>query len=244
MGNKIYYTLEEHKKFSENVLCDPPYNDDEAGLDPWLSDHEILISVAGKVISLPYCADNVSELERYLKNCYEAIDGDPTPANDKRVYHGDAAQLIRGYLLWLIEESLDSGATYIDDCYTSILATKYSDTKVFELMKNINKHSYKTQENVEAIWDMYKNHYAEYVSLINSIVKEQMRSRFEIAVDENVGFCGMSFLIYRGKNDLGECVETSHLVDDQFVECKDRVVSDHHKEVDTLAKTYRTVPSI
>lgn len=76
------YTLKDYKKFCEEALICPPYDDDEQ-FEEWIETHKIQIIANNCVMELDYDADAVNEIEFSLKEIHEAIlgDGEATTGN-------------------------------------------------------------------------------------------------------------------------------------------------------------------
>jgi hypothetical protein len=76
------YTLKDYKKFCEEALICPPYEDDEQ-FENWIEAHKIQIIANDCVMELDYDADAVNEIEFSLKEIYEAIlgSGEATTGN-------------------------------------------------------------------------------------------------------------------------------------------------------------------
>lgn len=76
-NNKKRYTLKEWKKFCNDALVMPPFEDDEQ-LEEWFDTHKIHITANNCVMELEYDADAVNEIEFALQEIHEAIHGDGT----------------------------------------------------------------------------------------------------------------------------------------------------------------------
>ena len=68
------YTLKDYKKFCEEALICPPYEDDEQ-FDAWIGAHKVQIIANDCVMELEYDADTINEIEFSLKEMHEAIHG-------------------------------------------------------------------------------------------------------------------------------------------------------------------------
>jgi hypothetical protein len=76
------YTLKDYKKFCEEALIMPPFEDDEQ-IDEWFDMHKIQIIANGCMMELDYDADAINEIEFSLKEIHEAIlgSGEATTGN-------------------------------------------------------------------------------------------------------------------------------------------------------------------
>lgn len=83
-NNKKKYTLKEWKKFCNDALVMPPFEDDEQ-LEEWFDTHKIHITANNCVMELEYDADAVNEIEFALQEIHEAIHGDGTPTTGNTV---------------------------------------------------------------------------------------------------------------------------------------------------------------
>lgn len=78
------FTLEDYKKFSDEALICPPFEDDEQ-VDMWLETHKVYIIANDCMMELDYYADVINEIDFGLKEMYEAIYGDGTPTTGNTV---------------------------------------------------------------------------------------------------------------------------------------------------------------
>ena len=69
------YTLKDYKKFCDEALIMPPFEDDDQ-IDEWFETHKIHIIANGCVMELDYDADAVNEIDFSLREIYNAIEGD------------------------------------------------------------------------------------------------------------------------------------------------------------------------
>ena len=69
------YTLKDYKKFCEEALITPPFEDD-IQIDEWFETHKIHIIANDCVMELDYDADAVNEIDFSLREIYNAIEGD------------------------------------------------------------------------------------------------------------------------------------------------------------------------
>ena len=76
------YTLKDYKKFCDEALICPPFEDDEQ-IEYWFETHKIHIITNDCVMELEYDADAINEIEFGLKEIYEALygSGEPTTGN-------------------------------------------------------------------------------------------------------------------------------------------------------------------
>ena len=76
------YTLKDYKKFCDEALICPPFEDDEQ-IEYWFETHKIHIITNDCMMELEYDADAVNEIEFGLKEIYEALygSGEPTTGN-------------------------------------------------------------------------------------------------------------------------------------------------------------------
>lgn len=63
---QVYY--KDTQEYVDNCVFNPPTDEDmdQYYIDQWFIDHEIVITIAGKVISLPYTENNVNNLIKFL----------------------------------------------------------------------------------------------------------------------------------------------------------------------------------
>jgi hypothetical protein len=76
------YELKDYKKFCEEALIMPPFEDDEQ-IDEWFETHKVHIITNDCVMELDYDADAVNEIDYALKEIHEAIlgSGEATTGN-------------------------------------------------------------------------------------------------------------------------------------------------------------------
>ena len=81
-GKMKKYTLKDYKKFCDEALICPPFEDDEQ-IEYWFETHKIHIIANDCVMELEYDADAINEIEFGLKEIYEALygSGEPTTGN-------------------------------------------------------------------------------------------------------------------------------------------------------------------
>lgn len=84
------YTLKDYKKFCDEALICPPFEDDEQ-IENWFETHKIHIITNDCVMELEYDADAINEIEFGLKEIYEALygSGEPTTGNTVVEKSGD-----------------------------------------------------------------------------------------------------------------------------------------------------------
>ena len=69
------YTLKDYKRFCDEALIMPPFEDDDQ-IDEWFEAHKIHIIANDCVMELDYDADAVNEIDFTLREIYNAIEGD------------------------------------------------------------------------------------------------------------------------------------------------------------------------
>lgn len=76
------YTLKDYKKFCDEALIMPPFEDDEQ-IDEWFETHKIHIIANDCMMELDYDADAINEIEFSLREIHEAIlgSGEATTGN-------------------------------------------------------------------------------------------------------------------------------------------------------------------
>lgn len=137
------YTLKDYKKFCEEALIMPPFEDDEQ-IDEWFHMHKIQIIANGCVMELDYDADAVNELEFSLKEIYEAIlgSGEATTGNTVGSQYRQAE--LKDIVRWFIIEhhKNDDYLNWFD--YAKKAVEELTDVRLvidlYEEARNLEKH--------------------------------------------------------------------------------------------------------
>lgn len=212
------FELKDYKEFN-NILIDPPDSESMSpeAISDWLLAHGITINVYGKVIILPYNADNVSELKRFLTVCAKAEDGEPTPANTK-ICCGDVLSRI-------LNKALDELAeTKMNPKFDTVYKHFYNETAIYTYLYK----GWIDGEEFDALYELWNEDKTLFNRLRMEAIKTVLYSSFEADYcEEN----DRTTLFFFGRKWEGEFVHflygTVWTNSESWDEYKDEVVREY-----------------
>ena len=187
-NNKKKYTLKDWKKFCDEALIIPPFEDEE-NWQKWIDEHKIQIIVNGCEIELDYNADTINEIEFSLREIHNAIlgDGTATTGNTVGSEYRDATwkDILRFAVLYQLYEN--KCKDYKEAIWNCIY--KFSPTFYKEIMREIDEQ---TSYNDELEVNFFKLDTTDLWKIFDEeerrqAFKEILCSKIEIEelVDEN-----------------------------------------------------------
>ena len=124
------FTLNDWKKFCDEALIVPPFEDEE-NWQKWIDEHKIQIIANNCVMELDYDADVINEIEFSLQEIHEAILGDGTPTTGNTIgseyRNATWKDILRFTVLSGFYEGSHSLEAEIHKCINSFTRGKFKD---------------------------------------------------------------------------------------------------------------------
>lgn len=211
------YTLKDYKKFCDEALIVPPFEDDEH-INEWFDTHKIQIIANGCMMELDYDADAVNEIDFSLREIHRAIlgDGEATTGNTvgNEYRQSELKDVVRYFIMCRYENwgGLNwfdyANQALVEMCDITSVIGVYEQARKIE--KNIdfecNWHNFKIESLKDATEEGVKK-----------IILDWVGSNIEISYDEHTD---KSFIIDYTFKESGDFIDWAwgNINDDELKE--------------------------